>query len=32
VPITLLGWLFLLREHMTLGEAARARPAEGTPG
>lgn len=28
VPITLLGWLFLVREHMTLGEAARA--AEGT--
>jgi uncharacterized protein (TIRG00374 family) len=32
VPITLLGWWFLLREQMTLGEAARARPAEGAPG
>jgi uncharacterized protein (TIRG00374 family) len=28
VPITLVGWLFLVREHMTLGEATRARPAE----
>jgi uncharacterized protein (TIRG00374 family) len=28
VPITLIGWLFLVREHMTLGEATRARPAE----
>jgi uncharacterized protein (TIRG00374 family) len=27
VPITLIGWLFLVREQMTLGEAARARPA-----
>jgi len=24
VPITLLGWLFLLREHVSLGEARRA--------
>jgi uncharacterized membrane protein YbhN (UPF0104 family) len=24
VPVTLLGWLFLLREHVTLGEARRA--------
>ncbi len=24
VPITLLGWMFLVREHMTLGEATRA--------
>jgi hypothetical protein len=23
VPITLLGWMFLVREHMTLGEATR---------
>ena len=29
VPITLIGWLFLVREHVTLGEATRARPAEG---
>jgi uncharacterized protein (TIRG00374 family) len=29
VPITLLGWLFLMREHVTLGEATRARPEEG---
>ena len=28
VPITLLGWLFLLREHVTLGEVTRARPVE----
>jgi glycosyltransferase 2 family protein len=28
VPITLIGWLFLLREHVSLGEATRARPAE----
>jgi uncharacterized protein (TIRG00374 family) len=28
VPITLIGWLFLVREQMTLGEAARARPVE----
>ena len=28
VPITLIGWLFLLREHLTLGEATRARPLE----
>ena len=28
VPITLVGWLFLVREHVTLGEAARARPVE----
>ena len=26
LPITLCGWLFLVREHMSLGEAARARP------
>jgi uncharacterized membrane protein YbhN (UPF0104 family) len=28
VPITLVGWLFLLREHLTLSEATRIRPAE----
>jgi len=28
VPITLIGWLFLVREHMTLGEVTRARPVE----
>jgi uncharacterized protein (TIRG00374 family) len=32
VPITVLGWLFLIREQMTLGEAARTRPAEGASG
>ncbi|MBI4271902.1 MAG: flippase-like domain-containing protein [Candidatus Rokubacteria bacterium] len=31
VPVTLLGWLYLLREHVSLGEATHARvpPAEG---
>jgi glycosyltransferase 2 family protein len=28
IPITLLGWLFLLREHVTLGEVTRARPVK----
>jgi uncharacterized protein (TIRG00374 family) len=28
VPITLLGWFFLVREHVTLGEATRGRPLE----
>jgi uncharacterized protein (TIRG00374 family) len=28
VPITLVGWLFLVREHVTLGEVTRARPME----
>jgi uncharacterized membrane protein YbhN (UPF0104 family) len=28
VPITLIGWLFLVREHVTLGEATRARSVE----
>jgi uncharacterized protein (TIRG00374 family) len=28
VPITLVGWFFLVREHVSLGEAARARPVE----
>jgi glycosyltransferase 2 family protein len=27
VPITLIGWLFLMREHVSLGEATGARPA-----
>lgn len=27
VPVTLIGWLFLVREHLTLGEATRARAA-----
>jgi len=26
LPVTLLGWLYLLREHMSLGEATHARP------
>lgn len=26
VPVTVIGWLYLLREHMSLGEAARAHP------
>lgn len=26
VPITLIGWLYLLREHVSLGEATHARP------
>jgi hypothetical protein len=24
VPLTIVGWLFLLREHVSLGEARRA--------
>jgi glycosyltransferase 2 family protein len=32
VPITLVGWLFLLREHVSLGEAARAPAAAGDAG
>jgi uncharacterized protein (TIRG00374 family) len=28
VPVTLVGWLFLVREHLTLGEATRAPTAE----
>ena len=28
VAITLIGWLFLLREHVSLGEATHARPAD----
>ncbi len=27
LPVTLLGWLYLLREHMSLGEAAHSRPS-----
>ena len=29
VPVTLVGWLFLLREHVTLREATRSRTTEG---
>ena len=29
VPVTLIGWLYLLREHMSLGEATHARPPAG---
>ncbi|MBI2159422.1 MAG: flippase-like domain-containing protein [Candidatus Rokubacteria bacterium] len=29
VPITLIGWVYLLREHMSLGEATHARPPTG---
>jgi glycosyltransferase 2 family protein len=28
IPVTLVGWIFLLREHLSLGEATHARPAE----
>jgi uncharacterized protein (TIRG00374 family) len=28
LPVTLVGWVFLLREHVSLGEARRARPIE----
>ena len=28
VPITVVGWLYLVREEMTLGEATRTRPVE----
>jgi hypothetical protein len=28
VPVTLIGWLYLIREGVSLGEAARARPPE----
>jgi glycosyltransferase 2 family protein len=30
VPITLIGWLFLVREHISLGEATRVRTVEGS--
>jgi len=32
VPITLIGWLFLVREHVTLGEAAGAHPMDRAAG
>ena len=32
VPITVIGWLFLLREHVTLGEAIRASATGTEPG
>ncbi len=31
VPVTLLGWVFLLREHVSLGEATRRSGAETSP-
>ncbi len=31
VPVTLVGWIYLLREHMTLGEARHAVPIETPP-
>ncbi|MGH7275815.1 MAG: lysylphosphatidylglycerol synthase transmembrane domain-containing protein [Candidatus Rokuibacteriota bacterium] len=31
VPITIIGWLYLLREHMSLGEATHARPPSEQP-
>jgi len=32
IPVTLLGWIYLLREHMTLSEAAHVTPVEtGSP-
>ena len=31
LPVTLIGWLYLMRENMSLGEAAHARPG-GEPG
>ena len=30
LPVTLLGWLYLVREHVSLGEAAHARPGGGS--
>jgi len=32
LPVTLLGWLYLLREQVSLGEAAHARSLERDPG
>jgi uncharacterized protein (TIRG00374 family) len=32
LPVTLLGWLYLLREHVSLGEATKTRPGIGGPG
>ena len=31
VPVTLVGWIYLLREHMTLGEAAHVTVKESAP-
>jgi uncharacterized protein (TIRG00374 family) len=31
IPVTLLGWIYLVREHMTLGEAAHVHPAPPAP-
>lgn len=31
VPVTLIGWIFLVREHMTIGDAARVTATETPP-
>jgi hypothetical protein len=31
IPVTVLGWIYLLREHMTLGEATRVSAPETAP-
>jgi len=31
IPVTVVGWAYLLREHMTLGEVAHVTPAETPP-
>jgi len=31
IPVTIVGWIYLLREHMTLGEAAHVTATETTP-
>ena len=31
LPVTVIGWLYLLREHMSLGEATHARPPSEQP-
>jgi uncharacterized protein (TIRG00374 family) len=31
IPVTLVGWAYLVREHMTLGEVAKVTPAETAP-
>ena len=32
VPVTVVGWIFLLREHMSFGEATRSRPLPASGG
>jgi hypothetical protein len=32
IPVTLVGWIYLVREHMSLGEATRARPVQAADG